>query len=113
MKGAITILSILFALSAYNCSTTKQSHQSYNIYHLDRIVFDIRDNEIRNTVQSDYQTNFNLNQELTLETFNIEREKLYSFIIHNVDPYFQKSSIQFLVDTTQIKGKFIVTTVIK
>lgn len=112
-RAGLLILCVVFIFLMFGCSSTSKDLQATNSYRLDKIVFNIQDDSMREALQSDYKTALAYNQEMNIEAFKTERDKIYSFIVENVNPDFDRSNIKFLVDSTQVQGKYRITAIIR
>ena len=95
-------------------ATSGQAQPKFNpTYKLDRIVYKISDNKIREAVQAEKEkTSFKKGQSLDRQTFNNERERIEKLVKLKVDTGFDKSQIKFEIDTSSGNNLFSVVTVI-
>ena len=112
-KAGLPILSVVFIFLTFSCSIKNKNLQAANTYKLDRINFNIQNDNLRETMQSEYKTALNYNQEVNIEALKNERDRIHAFIVENVNAAFDKSNIQFLVDSTQVRSKYRVTAIIR
>ncbi|MFD2164347.1 hypothetical protein ACFSJU_18215 [Paradesertivirga mongoliensis] len=82
-------------------------------YKLDRVVYNISDDKIREVLENEKEkTAFKKAQSLNKQTFKKEIERIESLVKLKVNPNFDKNQIKFQVDTTSVKNRFSVVTLI-
>jgi hypothetical protein len=112
-------LKLIFAMSLISgilisCSSTKQTTSFKKDYKLDKVVYDIKDNNVRLLLKNQInKTEFKKGQSLNTSTFIKERKRIVKLIRKNQNPDFSEDKISFVIDTTFAKNKFSVTTIVK
>lgn len=115
MKTIKLILSaILICVITISCSTAKQSMDFNKDYTLDKVVYDIKDNRVRQILESHKnQTEFRKGQSLKKSTFTKERSRIVKLIRENHNSDFSENKIRFEIDTTLANNKFSVVAIVQ
>ncbi|MFK7781479.1 hypothetical protein [Psychroserpens sp.] len=113
------ILKLILAMSLISgvltsCSSTKQTTSFKKDYQFDKVVFDIKDNNVKLLLENQInKTKFRKGQSLNTSTFIKERKRIVKLIRKNHNPDFSEDKISFVIDTTLSKNRFSVTTIVK
>tara|TARA_B100000678_G_scaffold227176_1_gene195003 strand:- start:342 stop:704 length:363 start_codon:yes stop_codon:yes gene_type:complete len=108
----------LICAITFSCSTAKTNAKEptafNNNYKLENVVFDIKDNSLRQLLESQkHQTKFKKGQSLKRPTFIKERARILSLVRKNYNSDFSENKIRFEIDTSMADNKFSVVAIIQ
>jgi hypothetical protein len=104
----------LMCVITISCSTAKQSTDFKKDYKLEKVVFDIKDNSVRQLLESQKnKTEFRKGQSLKKSTFTKERSRIVKLIRENHNSDFSENKIRFEIDTTLADNKFSVVAIVQ
>jgi len=110
----LILAAFLMCVITISCSTAKQSTDFKNDYTLEKVVFDIKDNSVRNLLESKKsETEFVMGQSLKKYTFFKERSRIVKLIRENHNSDFSENKIRFEIDTTLANNKFSVVAIVQ
>ncbi|MGV3508377.1 MAG: hypothetical protein ACO1N7_03735 [Sphingobacteriaceae bacterium] len=113
MKVNHIFFSTLIVACVGSLGQAKAQLQFNPSYQLDRVVYNISDDKIREVLENEKEkTAFKKGQSLDKQTFRKELNRIDSLVKLKVDPNFDKGQIKFQVDTTSAKNQFSVITLI-
>ncbi|GAA0763277.1 hypothetical protein [Psychroflexus lacisalsi] len=104
----------LMCVTIISCSTAKQS-SDFNIdYKLEKVVFDVKDNRVKQLLERQKnKTEFKKGQSLKKSTFTKERSRIVKLIRENHNSNFSVNKIRFEIDTTLADNKFSVVAIVQ
>lgn len=105
---------ILLCVITISCSTAKDSTDFKKDYTLEKVVYDIQDNSVRQILESQKdKTEFRKGQSLKKSTFTKERSRIVKLIQENHNSDFSENQIRFEIDTTLADNKFSVVAIVE
>ena len=105
---------LLMCVITISCSTAKQSTDFEKDYKLEKVVFDIKDNSVRQLLKSQKnKIEFRKGQALKTSIFTKERSRLVKLIRENYNADFSENEIRFEIDTTLANSKFSVVAIVQ
>nr|WKN38902.1 hypothetical protein K4G66_09320 [Tunicatimonas sp. TK19036] len=108
-----TLLTLSSLLTVASCSSSQQ-FQTKQEYKLDRVVYDIDDDQIRDVLKArKTETAFKRGQSLDIKTFEKERKRIERVVKQEVDPAFDKKYITFQIDTTLADQRYSIETTVR
>ena len=112
----LKLISTIFLIGGFvvSCSSAKKSRDLEKKYKLEKIVYDIQDNNLRHLLESQKkQTVFEKGQSLKKSTFVKERKRIVTLIRENQNPDYSENKVRFEIDTTLAKNRFSVVAIVK
>jgi hypothetical protein len=112
----LRLISAIFLISGFFvcCSSAKRKTELEKKYKLEKIVYDVQDNNLRQLLESQKkQTVFKKGRPLKKSTFIKERKRIVALIRKNQNPNYSENKVRFEIDTTLAKNRFSVVAIVK